>query len=183
MLGTRVTGKTLGLIGLGRIGRAVAYRAVHGFGMRVLFYDPTPVPEDQVRALRAERRDSIEAVLRESDFVSLHCPAMPETYHLLNAERLGQMKPGAFLINTSRGDVVDESALAEALCARTIAGAALDVFEREPSVTPALLGMDNVVLLPHLGSATLETRVAMGERAIENLAAFFRGETPRDRVA
>ena len=183
MLGTRVTGKTLGLIGLGRIGRAVAYRAVHGFGMRVLFYDPTPVPEDQVRALGAERRDSIEAVLRESDFVSLHCPAMPETYHLLNAERLGQMKPGAFLINTSRGDVVDESALAEALCARTIAGAALDVFEREPSVTPALLGMDNVVLLPHLGSATLETRVAMGERAIENLAAFFRGETPRDRVA
>ncbi|HEX6965463.1 MAG TPA: D-glycerate dehydrogenase [Gemmatimonadaceae bacterium] len=182
MLGTRVTGKTLGLIGMGRIGRAVAQRARQGFGMRVLFYDPAPVRENEVQALGIERRDSVEAVLRESDFVSVHCPATPETRHLVNAERLGQMKREAFLINTSRGDVVDEAALVEALCAHTIAGAGLDVFEREPSVTPALLGMDNVVLLPHLGSATMETRVAMGERAIENLVAFFRGETPRDRV-
>ncbi|HET7563916.1 MAG TPA: D-glycerate dehydrogenase [Gemmatimonadaceae bacterium] len=182
MLGTRVTGKTLGLIGMGRIGRGVAYRARHGFGMRVLFYDPSPVPEDEVVRLGAERRDSIEAVLRESDFVSLHCPATPETHHLMNADRLAEMQPAAFLINTSRGDVVDEAALVEALCAHTIAGAGLDVFEREPAVTPALLGMNNVVLLPHLGSATHETRVAMGERAIQNLVAFFRGETPRDKV-
>jgi lactate dehydrogenase-like 2-hydroxyacid dehydrogenase len=150
--------------------------------MRVLFYDPSPVPEDEVVRLGAERRDSIEAVLRESDFVSLHCPATPETHHLMNADRLAEMQPAAFLINTSRGDVVDEAALVEALCAHTIAGAGLDVFEREPAVTPALLGMNNVVLLPHLGSATHETRVAMGERAIQNLVAFFRGETPRDKV-
>lgn len=182
MLGTRVTGKTLGLIGMGRIGRAAAYRARNGFGMRVLFYDPAPVPEEEVATLGAERRDSVEAVLRESDFVSLHCPATPATHHLMNADRLGQMQREAFLINTSRGDVVDEAALVQALCAHTIAGAALDVFEREPAVTPALLGMSNVVLLPHLGSATVETRVAMGERAIENLVAFFEGERPRDQV-
>jgi lactate dehydrogenase-like 2-hydroxyacid dehydrogenase len=183
MLGTRVTGKTLGVIGMGRIGRALASRAHHGLRMRVLGYDPTPIPEDELRAVGVERCDTLDAVLRASDVVSLHCPSTPETHHLMNAERLGLMRPGAFLINTARGDVVDESALVDALCAGTIAGAALDVYEREPAVTPALLGMDNVVLLPHLGSATVETRVAMGERAIENLAAFFRGDPLPDRVA
>jgi lactate dehydrogenase-like 2-hydroxyacid dehydrogenase len=182
MLGTRVTGKTLGLIGLGRIGRAVAERAHRGFRMRVVYHDPYVRAED-ARAVGAEPRESIDDVLRESDFVSLHCPATPETRHLMSAERLALMKPSAFLINTARGDVVDEAALVEALCAKRIAGAGLDVFEREPAVSPALTGMENVVLLPHLGSATEEARVAMGNRAIDNLAAFFADGAPRDRVA
>ena len=182
MLGTRVTGKTLGLIGFGRIGRAVAARARGGFGMRVLWHDPFASEADGA-ALGAERRDTIEEVLADSDFVSLHCPATPDTHHLMNATRLAAMRPEAFLINTSRGDVVEEGALVRALDDKAIAGAALDVFEREPSVSRALLTMENVVLLPHLGSATEETRVAMGNRAVDNLAAFFGGGTPRDRVA
>ena len=182
MLGTKVSGKTLGLIGIGRIGRAVAKRAHHGFGMRVLYQDPYPLSDEAERELGAERRDSVEAVLRESDFVSLHAPATPETRHLMNATRLSQMKPSAFLVNTARGDLVDEAALIQALCARTIAGAALDVYEKEPTVPQELREMENVVLVPHLGSATLETRVAMGERAVENLVAFFGGGAPRDRV-
>ena len=125
----------------------------------------------------------MDDVVREADFVSLHCPATPETRHLIDARRLHLMKAGAFLINTARGDVVDEQALVEALKARTIAGAALDVYEREPAVSPELRAMENVVLLPHLGSATQETRVAMGMRAIANLEAFFSGAAPRDRVA
>ncbi|HSC30945.1 MAG TPA: D-glycerate dehydrogenase [Gemmatimonadaceae bacterium] len=181
MLGTRVAGKTLGLIGFGRIGRAVAARARGGFRMRVLWHDPSP--GDDAASLGAERRRSIEEVLHESDFVSLHCPATPDTKHLMNAERLAAMRPGAFLINTARGDVVDEAALVRALQERTIAGAGLDVYEREPSVSRELLAMDNVVLLPHLGSATDETRVAMGNRAVDNLAAFFDGGAPLDRVA
>jgi lactate dehydrogenase-like 2-hydroxyacid dehydrogenase len=183
MLGTKVTGKTLGVVGMGRIGRAVARRAHHGFGMRILFHEPLPVPEAEIAALDAKRCDSLDEVLRESDFVTLHCPALPETRHLINAERLARMKPTAFLINTARGDIVDEAALVEALRAGTIAGAGLDVYEREPQVTSTLCEIENVVLLPHLGSATRETRIAMGERALENLAAFFRGEAPRDRVA
>jgi lactate dehydrogenase-like 2-hydroxyacid dehydrogenase len=181
MLGTRVTGKTLGLIGFGRIGRAVAARASGGFRMRVVWHDP--FAGDDAASLGGERRMSIEAVLQESDFVSLHCPATPETRHLMNADRLAAMRPGAFLINTARGDVVDETALVRALREGTIAGAALDGFEREPAVSRELLAMDNVVLLPHLGSATEETRVAMGNRAVDNLAAFFGGAAPRDRVA
>lgn len=183
LLGTKVTGKTLGVVGLGRIGRALARRARHGLGMRIIFYDPHPPPEETVRDLAAERRVTLEALLAEADFVSLHSPASPETRHLINAARLALMKPSAFLINTARGDVVDESALALALAERRLAGAALDVYEQEPRVTPALLTMDNVVLLPHLGSATEETRVAMGLRALENLTAFFAGRPPRDRVA
>lgn len=182
MLGTKVSGKTLGLLGLGRIGRAVARRAHHGFGMRVIFHDPFPPPPAEVAALGAEPRDSVEAVLREADFVSLHCPATPETRHLINAQRLRLMKRTAFLVNTARGDVVDEQALVAALRAGTIAGAGLDVYEREPEVSPELVAMENVVLLPHLGSATEETRVAMGLRALENLTAFFAGAAPRDRV-
>jgi lactate dehydrogenase-like 2-hydroxyacid dehydrogenase len=182
LLGTRVSGKTLGLIGLGRIGRAVAHRARHGFGMRVIFHDPDPPPAGVVAELGAEPRASVDAVLREADFVSIHAPATPDTHHLMDARRLALMKPGAFLINTARGDIVDEAALVAALQRKAIAGAALDVYEREPDVTRDLLAMEQVVLLPHLGSATSETRVAMGVRALENLRAFFADLPPRDRV-
>jgi lactate dehydrogenase-like 2-hydroxyacid dehydrogenase len=183
MLATQVHGKTLGLIGIGRIGRAVARRAHLGFGMRIIYHDPYPLSEAETAALGAERKESIEAVLRESDFVSLHCPATPETKHLMNASRFAQMRKGAILINTARGDVVNESDLIAALRAGTISGAGLDVFEKEPAVPAELTSMENVVLLPHLGSATTETRVAMGMRAIDNLEAFFGGTAPRDRVA
>ena len=183
MMGAKVTGKTLGLIGMGRIARAMAQRAYHGFGMKIIFTDPYPPPVDVVESLQAEARDSVEDVLREADFVSLHCPGGKETYHLINAERLAQMKPGAFLINSARGDVIDQSALIEALEQGAIAGAGLDVFEGEPAVPEKLLSMENVVLFPHLGSASRETRVAMGMRVVENLQAFFNGEAPRDRVA
>ncbi len=183
MLGTQVSSKTLGLIGMGRIARAVAQRAHQGFGMKVIFHDPYPPSPEVARSLGAEPRGSLEEVLREADFVSLHCPATPETRHLMNRERFALMRPEAFLINTARGDVVDEAALVEALRAGRIAGAGLDVFEREPQVTGALLAMENVVLLPHLGSATQETRVAMGMRAFENLTLFFGGKPLRDRVA
>jgi lactate dehydrogenase-like 2-hydroxyacid dehydrogenase len=182
MLGSQVSGKTLGLVGMGRIARAVAKRAHHGFGMRIIFHDPFPPSPAEAAALGAEPRASLDKVLEEADFVSLHCPAMPETRHLMNRERLGQMRRSAFLINTARGDVVDEAALVEALAKGTIAGAGLDVFEKEPQVSPALLAMENVVLLPHLGSATQETRVAMGMRALENLRLFFSGAPLRDRV-
>ena len=183
MLGRMVSGKTLGLIGMGRIARAVARRAHHGFGMRVLYTDPYPPPPEVAAELGAEQRASTEEVLAQSDFVSLHCPATPETRHLMNAVRLAKMKPSAYLINTARGDVVDEQALIEALTKGWLAGAGLDVFEREPQVSPALLAMENVVVLPHLGSATEETRVAMGMRALENLRLHFAGSPLRDRVA
>jgi len=182
MLGTHVTGKTLGLVGMGRIARAVAQRAHHGFGMSVIFHDPYPPSAEVAASLGAAPRASLEQVLQEADFVSLHCPATPETRHLMNRDRLALMRPDAFLINTARGDVVDEAALVEALEAQRIAGAGLDVYEREPEVTQALVTMDNVVLLPHLGSATRETRVAMGMRAFENLQLFFGGKPLRDRV-
>jgi len=182
MMGAKVTGKTLGLIGLGRIGRALAKRAHFDFDMSILFYDPLPPARAEIDALGAERCGTIDELLARADFVSLHCPASKETHHLMNAERLALMKPGAYLINSSRGDVVDEAALAEALAGGVIAGAALDVFEAEPEVTEALLALDNVVMFPHLGSASLETRVAMGMRVIDNLTAFFAGETPPDKV-
>lgn len=182
MIGTQVSGKTLGLIGMGRIARAVARRAHHGFGMKVLFHDPFPPSPQEAAALGAEGLASLDEVLERSDFVSLHCPATPETRHLMNAERFGRMRKTAFLVNTARGDVVDEASLVVALQSGQIAGAALDVFEREPVVTPALLSMENVVLLPHLGSATRETRAAMGMRALENLRLFFSGKPLRDRV-
>jgi len=182
MLGTQVSGKVLGLVGMGRIARAVARRAHHGFGMRVIFHDPYPPTPAEAAALGAEPRATLDQVLAEADFVSLHCPATPETRHLMNRERLARMRPGALLINTARGDVVDEAALVEALSNGTIAGAGLDVYEKEPQVSPALLAMENVVLLPHLGSATQETRIAMGMRALENLRLFFSGAPLRDRV-
>jgi lactate dehydrogenase-like 2-hydroxyacid dehydrogenase len=178
MMGTMVSGKTLGLVGFGRIARAVTKKAHDGFGMNVIFHDPL-VPNG---ALGAEPRATLEEVLGESDFVSLHCPALPETRHLMNAQRLGRMKKSGILINTARGDVVDEAALVTALQNGQIAAAGLDVFEREPNVTLELLKMENVVLLPHLGSATLETREAMGRRALENIQAFVAGAPLRDRV-
>ena len=183
LLGRMVSGKTLGLIGMGRIARAVAKRAHHGFGMRVLYTDPYPPPPEVAKELGAEQRATIEEVLAQSDFVSLHCPATAETRHLMNGVRLAKMKPSAYLINTARGDVVDEQALIEALTKGWLAGAGLDVFEREPQVSAGLLSMENVVLLPHLGSATEETRVAMGMRALENLRLHFAGSPLRDRVA
>ena len=182
MLGTQVSGKTLGLVGMGRIARAVAQRAHHGFGMRVIFHDPYPPAPEVARSLGAEPRERLEQVLEEADFVSLHCPTTPETRHLMNAERLALLKPGAYLINTARGDVVDEAALVAALRGGRLAGAGLDVFEREPQVSSELLALENVVLLPHLGSATRETRVAMGLRALENLRLFFQGAPLRDKV-
>jgi lactate dehydrogenase-like 2-hydroxyacid dehydrogenase len=182
MLGTRVTGKTLGIVGFGRIGRAVARRAHHGFGMRILFHTPEAPPPEECASLRAEQRASLDAMLEECDVVSIHCPATPETRHLFDAGRLARMKPGSFLVNTARGDIVDEAALVEALKAGRPAGAGLDVYEREPVVAAGLLGLDNVVLLPHIGSASVETRTAMGMRALENLRAFFAGREPPDRV-
>ena len=182
MMGTKVTGKILGLIGMGRIARAMAHKAHHGFGMKIIFTDPYPPPAELVSSLQAEPRDSAEDVLREADFVSLHCPGGKETYHLINRERLAIMKQGAFLINSARGDVIDQAALVEALKNGAIAGAGLDVFEGEPAVPDELLSLDNVVLFPHLGSASRETRVAMGMRVVENLEAFFNDKPPRDRV-
>ena len=183
MMGTKVTDKTLGLIGFGRIGRAVARRAHYGFGMRILYYDAYPADPEAVAAVGAVSCSSIEEVLERSDFVSLHCPGSAENRHLINAERLSVMRPGAYLINTARGDVVEEAALVAALKAGTIAGAGLDVYEFEPKVSQELASLENAVLLPHLGSATEETRVAMGMRVAQNLKAFFAGEPPPDRVA
>lgn len=182
MIASKITGKTLGLVGFGRIARAVAARAHHGFGMKILFHDPYPPPKEAADAVMATQCDTVEEVLDQADFVSLHCPGGQETRHLINAERLKRMKLTAFLINTARGDVVDEPALAAALKSGTIAGAGLDVYESEPRVSDELLTLENVVLLPHLGSATRETRVAMGMRVLENVAAFFAGKPPRDRV-
>ena len=182
LLGTKITGKTLGLVGFGRIARAMATKAHFGFGMPIVFFDPYPPPQDVIVHYGAKQVDRVEDVLREADFVALHCPGSPENRHLINAERLALMKPTAILINTARGDVVDNEALIQALKSKTIAAAGLDVFEGEPNLNKGFLELDNVVLLPHLGSATLETRIAMGDRVIENVVAFFKGETPRDRV-
>ncbi len=183
MMGTKVTGKVLGLIGFGRIARAMAHKAHHGFGMKIIFNDPFPPPAEVLRETQAQARPTVEDVLREADFVSLHCPGGKETHHLLNQARLQLMKSGAFLINTARGDVVDPAALVDALRKGVIAGAGLDVYEGEPKVPADLVGMENVVLLPHLGSASTETRVAMGMRVLENLCLYFAGKAPRDRVA
>jgi len=153
-----------------------------GFDMKVIYYDAFR-REDLEQRYGYEYRDSVEAVLREADFVSLHTPLTDETRHLMNAERLKQMKPSAILINTARGDVVEEKALIQALKDGTIAAAGLDVYEFEPKVSEELLTLENVVLLPHLGSASRETRVAMGMRVIDNVTAFFAGKAPADRVA
>ncbi|MEQ1637388.1 MAG: D-glycerate dehydrogenase [Methylococcales bacterium] len=183
MLSTDVTGATLGLIGFGRIAQAMARKAHHGFGMHIRYYNPSPVNPDVLADLNAVRCDSLEALMGSADFISLHCPGGAETRHLINAVRLGLMKPSAHLINTARGDVVDSEALINALSNKQIAGAGLDVYEGEPNIHPGFLELDNVTLLPHLGSATLNTRTAMGEKVLANLAAFFEGIEPPDRVA
>jgi lactate dehydrogenase-like 2-hydroxyacid dehydrogenase len=182
LLGSKVTGKTLGLVGFGRIARAMATKAHFGFEMPILFFDPYPPSEDVIRHFQARSCSNLEEVLQEADFVALHCPGSQENHHLINTERLALMKPSAILINTARGDVVDNEALIEALSKKTIAAAGLDVYEGEPNLNPGFLKLDNVALLPHLGSATQETRIAMGMRVIENVLAFFAGETPRDKV-
>ncbi len=180
LLGTRLSGKTLGIVGLGRIGMAVAQRAAQGFGMRVLAWSRS-APRGAEPGV--QRVKTLADLLRQSDVLSLHCPATPDTRHLIGAAALATMPRHAVLINTARGDVVDEAALVAALEAGQIAGAGLDVFEREPQVHPGLLQRDDVVLLPHLGSATRETREAMGFRALENLRAHFASQAPPDRVA
>ncbi len=182
MMGSSVTGMTLGIVGMGRIGRAVARRATRGFGMRVLYHQPRPVDEAELAELDVRRAKDLDELLAASDAVTLHCPATPETHHLIDAERLARMRPGAFLVNTSRGEVVDEAALADALASGTIAGAGLDVYEHEPDVPAALLRLENVVLLPHLASSTVDARTAMGDRAIDNLRAFLRGDPPPNQV-
>ena len=183
MLGRSVTGMTLGIVGMGRIGRAVARRATRGFGMRALYHQRRPVEAAELAGVDVERARDLDDLLARSDAVTLHTPATPETRHLIDAARLARMRPGAFLINTSRGEVVDEAALADALASGTIAGAGLDVYEHEPQVPAALLGLENVVLLPHFGSATVETRIAMGQLAVDNLEAFLRGDPPPNRIA
>ena len=182
MLGTKVAGKTLGLIGMGRIAQAMAKRAHHGFEMKIIFSDPYPPPAEVVKEFDAKQCGSIDEVLAQADFVSIHCPGGKDTYHLLGKENLAKMKPSAYLINSARGDVVDNDALIEALKNGTIAGAGLDVFEGEPNLDERFIDLENAVLLPHLGSASLETRVAMGNRVLENLAAFETGQTSKDKL-
>ncbi len=182
MIGTKVSGKTVGIIGFGRIGKAFAQRCHFGFGMEVLFFNRSKVDPAEAARYGARQLASVEEVLAASDFVSLHCPGGAENRHLMNAARFAAMKPGAFLINTARGDVVDEAALIAALTSGTIRGAGLDVYEAEPHVPEALRRMENVVLLPHLGSATEETRTAMGMKVVENVTAFFEGREVPDRV-
>jgi lactate dehydrogenase-like 2-hydroxyacid dehydrogenase len=182
LLGTKVSGKTLGIVGAGRIGTATARRAHFGFGMRILLTSRSPVETSLLEELQAQALE-LDELLQRADFVSLHCPSTPETRHLIDARRLALMGPEAMLINTARGDVVDEGALVTALGTGVIAAAGLDVYEREPQVAPALTGLENVVLLPHLGSATEETRTAMGMRALANLRAFAAGDPLPDLVS
>jgi glyoxylate reductase len=177
MLGHDLYGKTLGIVGCGRIGRAVARRGI-GFGMRVVYTDAARLPSDVEAELRVEWRD-LQEVLGESDVVSVHAPLTPQTRHLFDAEAFGRMKPTAVLVNTARGPIVDETALAEALRTGEIFAAGLDVYEHEPEVPEALIGLENVTLLPHLGSATTETRTAMGLLAVDNLLAGLAGGRPR----
>jgi glyoxylate reductase len=176
LIGSDVQGKTLGIIGLGRIGRRVARRAL-GFDMRVLYASRQRAPLEVEGDLHAEFAD-LDRLLAESDFVSLHVPLLAETRHLISKANLAKMKRSAFLINTTRGPVIDEAALAEALSAGVIAGAALDVYEHEPTVHPGLLGLKNVVLTPHIGSASVETRTKMTVMAVENAVALFQGTRP-----
>jgi glyoxylate reductase len=176
MLGTDVFGATLGIVGMGRIGRGVAHRA-KGFNMRVLYYDPMPLTPEVERELGVTRAD-LGRLVAESDFISVHVPLTKDTLHLLSTPQFGQMKRSAILINTSRGPVVDEAALVEALKSGRIAGAALDVYEREPAVHPGLIALANVVLAPHIASGTVRTRSEMSAMAARNMATAVRGGRP-----
>jgi glyoxylate reductase len=181
MLGRRVNGKRLGIVGMGRIGRALAMRA-RGFGLSIHYHNRHRVHPDVEAELEATYWDSLDQMLARMDIISVNCPHTPATYHLLSARRLRLLAPQAFVVNTSRGEVIDENALTRMLAAGEIAGAALDVFENAPAVNPKLLALDNVVLVPHMGSATLEGRIAMGERVLINIKSFVDGNPPPDRV-
>jgi len=180
LLGTGLQGKTLGVVGMGAIGQSLARRA-KAFGMEIVYSDARQAPAEVEQELGA-RRVELDELLRTADVVSIHAPLMDETRHLINAETLGLMKDSAYLVNSARGPIVDEAALVDALKAGQIAGAGLDVYENEPETHPGLVELDNVVLLPHLGSATIETRTAMGVLAAENAVLALRGERPKTPV-
>ncbi len=182
MIGRKVTGRTLGIVGMGRIGRATACRAHFGFGMAIIFYNRSRLDDAELRLLGARQCDTLDELLATSDVVSLHCPGGAENLGLIDGARIAAMRPHTFLVNTARGDVVDEDALVEALENGRIAGAGLDVFVDETTISERLKALQNVVLLPHLGSATEETRVAMGMKVVENLTAFRDGREPPDRI-
>ena len=181
MLGHRIWGKRLGILGMGRIGMALARRA-KGFGLSVHYHNRRPIPEDVESALEATYWESLDQMLAHMDIVSVNCPHTPATYHLLSARRLRLLQPHAILVNTARGEIVDEEELIRLLETRAIAGAGLDVFEHEPAVDLRMRALDNVVLLPHMGSATIEGRIAMGEKVIINIKTFADGHRPPDRV-
>ena len=181
MMGRRLAGKRLGIIGMGRIGQAVARRP-KAFGLQIHYHNRKPVSPRIEELLEATYWDSLDQMLSRMDIVSVNCPHTPATFHLMNARRIELMKPEAYIVNTARGEVIDEAALARALKAGKIAGAGLDVFEREPTVNEELFGLPNVVLLPHMGSATIEGRTEMGEKVIINIKTFADGHRPPDRV-
>ena len=180
LVGRALSGKTLGIIGMGRIGRAVAHRAHFGFGMDVVFQNRSPVADGA--GVVGRQLADVAAVCAASDFVSLHCAATPQTANILNEDAIAAMRPGGYVINTARGDVLDEAALARALHSGVIGGAGLDVFQGEPAINPDLLTAPNTVLLPHLGSATEEARVAMGMKVVDNARAFAAGNALPDKV-
>ncbi len=181
MLGHRIFGKRLGIVGMGRIGQAVARRA-KAFGLQIHYHNRRRVPPDVEQALEATYWDSLDQMLARMDIISINCPHTPATYHLLSARRLSLLKPTAYVVNTARGEVIDENALARMIENNELAGAGLDVFEHEPAVNPKLLRNEKVVVLPHMGSATLEGRVDMGEKVIINIKTFLDGHAPPDRV-
>ncbi|MBK8907821.1 MAG: D-glycerate dehydrogenase [Rhodospirillales bacterium] len=181
MLGHRVTGKRLGIVGMGRIGQAVARRA-RGFNMAIHYHNRRRVHPDVEAELEVTYHESLDQMLSRMDIVTVHCPHTPATYHLLSARRLKLLPPHAYLVNTARGEIIDEKALVAMLRNREIAGAALDVYEHEPAISPKLLQLDNVVLLPHMASATMEGRVAMGESVVINIKTFVDGHRPPNRV-
>ncbi len=181
MCGRKLWGKRLGIVGMGRIGQSLARRA-RAFGMQVHYHNRKPVPAMVAEELGATWWDDLDQMLARMDVISLNCPATKETRHLLSAERLARLQPHALLVNTARGELIDEAALADAVAGRRIAGVGLDVFENEPLIHPGLLGHPNVVLLPHLGSATIEARQDMGDRVIANIQTFANGHRPPDRV-
>jgi glyoxylate reductase len=181
MMGHRITGKRLGIIGMGRIGQAVARRA-RAFGLQIHYHNRKPVSPRIAEELEATYWESLDEMLARVDIVSVHCPQTPATHHLLSEQRLGLLQPHAILVNTARGGIIDEDALARLLAAGAFAGAGLDVFEFEPKINPKLLGLTNAVLLPHLGSATIEARVDMGEKVIVNIKTWMDGHRPPDRV-
>lgn len=181
MLGTRLTGKRLGIIGMGRIGQAVARRA-RAFGMQIHYHNRKPVSSRISEELEAAYWESLDQMIARMDVISVHSPHTPATYHLLSARRLKLIQPHAILVNTARGEIIDEAALADLLAEGAIAGAGLDVFEFEPKINPKLLALPNAVLLPHMGSATLEGRIAMGEKVIVNIRTWMDGHKPPDRV-